>query len=255
MDLADWLLRGGYPELRLNPDVDRKLWLSSYIRTYLERDVRDLLNVGDLNAFSRFLSLVALRVGSTVNLVDLGRVAGISAPTVKRWLSVLERSQVLWLLRPYHQNFGKRIVKSPKVYFLDPGILTFLLGIHDRDAALQGPSFGPLLESATIAEWVKLFRQNGEPPSLYYWRSTKGLEVDLIIERNQRLYGLEIKGTATPRVRDLDNLLRWRTLAGERAEAALLCDVDDAQPIAHGIRAAPWFAASLAGAEGTVPKK
>ena len=243
VDLGAWLLRGGFPELALNPSVDRQLWIGSYVQTYLERDVRQLLEVGDLGPFSRFLALTAARSGQLLNLSDLSRDAGVSAPTVKRWLSVLEASQLLYLLRPYHRNFGKRLVKSPKLYVLDPGLVSFLLGLHSREAILQGPSAGPLMETAVVTEWVKAFRQRGEIPSLYHWRASGGLEVDLVVERNGHLYGLEVKATATPLPGHGESLARWLELAGAHAHGALACNLDGPVALRPGIRAVPWHLA------------
>jgi hypothetical protein len=243
VDLGAWLLRGGFPEPALDPSVDRQLWIGSYVQTYLERDVRQLLEVGDLGPFSRFLALAAARSGQLLNMSDLSRDAGVSAPTVKRWLSVLEASQLLYLLRPYHRNFGKRLVKSPKLYLLDPGLVSFLLGLHSREAILHGPSAGPLVETAVVTEWVKAFRQRGEIPGLYHWRAGGGLEVDLIVERNGHLYGLEVKATATPLPGHAESLARWLELAGAHAYGALACTIDAPVALRPGIRAVPWHLA------------
>jgi hypothetical protein len=243
LDLGDWLLRGGYPEPRATAEVDRQLWFASYVQTYLQRDVRDLLQIGDLGSFSRFLSLAASRTGLLVNLADLARDVGVSPPTVRRWLAVLEASQVIYLLRPYHGSFGKRLVKSPRLIFTDPGLASFLVALHDRDAILSGPSAGALTETAVVGEWLKLFRQQGEDPSLYFWRSSTGLEVDLIIERNRRLYGIEVKATATPTPGQADSLAAWLALAGKAARGALACRVERPQSLRPGIRAVPWHLA------------
>ncbi len=243
VDLADWLLRGGFPEIRLDRKVDRKLWFSGYVQTYLERDVRSLLQVGDLAAFGRFVALAAARTGCLLNLSDLARDAGVAPPTAKRWLSVLEACHLVYLLRPYHRNFGKRLVKSPKLYFLDPGLATFLVGLHDPEAVLHGPSIGALFETAVLSEWVKTFRQAGEPPPLFFWRAAGGLEVDLLIERNGRLYGLEIKATETPTPHHGESLACWLELAGPRVSGALACLVDAPVPLRPGIRAVPWHGA------------
>jgi hypothetical protein len=124
--LDDWLLRGSYPDIRAHPKVDRQIWCSSCIQTYLERDVRQVLNVGDLNVFNRFLRLCAGRTGQILNLSELARDVGVSVPTTKKWLSVLEASYQVFLLPPHFKNFGKRIIKSPKLYFLDTAIATYL---------------------------------------------------------------------------------------------------------------------------------
>jgi len=238
VDLADWLLRGGYPEPRLNAEVDRQLWLSSYTQTYLERDVRDLTRIGDLGAFQRFLSLTASRTGTLVNLAELGREVGVSAPTARNWLSVLEASQVVFLLPPYHRSFGKRIRKSPKLYFLDCGLASYLMGLHHREAVLHGPSLGALMETAVVAEWVKAFRSRGERPELWFWRSSAGHEVDIVMERGGRLFGLEVKATATPTPGHASSLAQWLELSGARG--ALACRVPSPRTLRSGIRAVPW---------------
>jgi len=240
IDLADWLLRGAFPEPRLNKKVDRLLWFSSYVQTYLERDVRDLVQVADLGTFARFLALLGSRTGTILNLAELAREVGVSGPTAKRWLSVLETSQIIYLLRPYFRNFGKRIRKSPKLYLLDSGLATFLLGLHTSDAVLQGPSLGALMETAVIGEWVKAFRQRGEQPAMYYWQPSGGGEVDLIIEYGGSLYGIEVKATATPSPRQAESLARWMESAGPTAKGALACRVPAPTSLRPNIRAIPW---------------
>jgi predicted AAA+ superfamily ATPase len=238
--LDDWLLRGSFPEPRLNGQVDRELWFSSYVQTYLERDVRELVNVGDLRSFHRFLRLLAARTGQLLNLAELGREAGVSAPTARRWLSVLEASQVVHLLKPHHRNFGKRIRRSPKVYWLDPGLPTFLLGLKDREAVLRGPTASPLAEAAVTSEWLKAFRQRGDGTDLSFWRSAAGLEVDLVIERDGILHAVEVKATRTPTPHHADALARWLELAGDGARGVLACQVDAPTALRPGIRAVPW---------------
>lgn len=241
--LSDWMLRGGYPEIRLNTMVDRQIWFSSYIQTHLERDVRDLIQVGDLGAFGRFLKLVAARSGMQLNATELGSEVGITGPTVKRWLSVLQTSHVIHLLPPFYRNFGKRLRKSPKLYLIDPGLVTFLLGLHTDDAVLHGPSLGALAESAVVAEWLKAARQLGEQVDYYYWRSSGGLEVDLVMERDGHIYGLEIKATATPTPRHADPLARWLDLAGEEASGAVACRIEKPVSLRPRVRAVPWHLA------------
>ena len=219
--LEDWLLRGGFPEPCLNRQVDRQLWFSGYLQTYMQRDVRDLTHVSDPETFYRFLMLVAARTGQILNMAELGNEIGIAGPTVKRWLSVLKTSQLICLVPPYHRNFGKRLRKSPKLYLLDPGLAAFMLGLHSRSSILQGPSLGALAETAVAAEWFKFFRQHGEEPRIYYWQSSGGREIDLIIERDGRLYALEVKATATPRAQHGSNLKQWLGL-GRRERAPRL---------------------------------
>lgn len=239
-DLADWLLRGSYPEIRLDRRVDRELWFSSYVQTYLERDVRDLLQVADLGTFHRFLRLAASRTGQLLNLAELGREAGISGPTARRWLSVLEASHVIHLLQPHHRNFGKRMRKSPKVVWLDPGLPTFLLGLRDREALMHGPTAGALVENAVTSEWIKALRQRGDGGEAWFWRSAAGLEVDLVLERNGILHAVEVKATRTPTPRHADALAAWLELAGEGSRGVLACAIDEPRSLRPGIRAVPW---------------
>ncbi len=240
LSLDDWLLRGAYPEIRVNRDVDRKLWIAGYVQTYLERDVRQVMNVGDLNSFNRFLRLCAARSGQILNMSEIGRDAGVSVPTVKKWLSILEASYQIYLLPPHFNNFGKRIIKSPKLYFLDTGIVTFLLGLHAREPLMQGPMRGPIFETMVVAEWVKAFYNRGERPELYYWRSKAGVEVDLIIDRNGRLYPIEIKWTSTVMPGHTENLTKWKELAGDMAAGGLIiADVMESFEI-KGCRVVSW---------------
>ena len=238
--LEDWLLRGAYPEIRANREVDRQLWCSSYIQTYLERDVRQILNVGDLGTFNRLLRLCAARTGQILNMSELARDAGVTVPTIKKWLSVLEASYQIYLLPPHFKNFGKRIIKSPKLYFLDTAIVTFLLGLHAGEPTLKGPMIGPLFETMVVLEWVKVFYHRGERPELYYWRSKTGMEVDLIIDRNGRLYPIEIKATSTVLPGHLDALTRWREMAGSIASEGLLVASVSEPFTLRNCRVTPW---------------
>lgn len=242
-DLADWLLRGGFPEPRINRRVDRDLWFSSYVATYLERDMRNLAQVGDLTAFGRFMQLVATRHGGLLNMADLGRDAGITGPTAKHWLSLLQASGLVYLLQPYHRNFGKRVRKSPKVYLTDPGLATYLLGLHSADAILRGPSLGPLVEGAVLSEWARAFRNSGSEPPIFFWRSSNEHEVDFVIEYEGRMHAVEVKATATPKPQHAAGLLRWLALAGPNARAVLACQVEKPTALVPGVRAVPWHLA------------
>ena len=241
-DLADWLLRGTFPEVRANPQVDRGLWCAGYIQTYLERDVRSVLNVGDLQTFERFLRLVAARTGGVLNLSDLARDTGVSQPTAKKWLSVLEASGQVILLQPYFANFGKRVIKSPKLYVADTALATYLLGLHDPGLAVRGPLAGALVETAVVSSLVKAFEHRGEQPSVYYWRSRDGLEIDIVIDRNGRLLPIEVKATATVTPAHASALTAWRSIAGREGDPALLAaNVDAPVAVAPGVRAIPWW--------------
>jgi hypothetical protein len=162
---------------------------------------------------------------------------------VRQWLSVLETSQVVYLLRPYHRNLGKRIRKSPKLYLVDVGLATFLLGLHTRAALLQGPSLGPLIETAVVAEWVKAFRGSGIEPPLSFWRASDGREVDLVIESGGRVHAIEVKATETPLPGHAANLAAFAALAGPSTRAVLACRVSSPSSLGRGIRAVPWHLA------------
>jgi len=238
--LENWILRGGYPEIRLHPEVNRQLWMAGYIQTYLERDVRQIVNIGDLNTFHRFLRLMAARTGQILNMSNLARDVGMSVPTIKKWISILEASYQLFLLPPHFNNLGKRVIKSPKVYFLDTGIASYLMGLHAEEPLRRGPMIGPLFETLVVSEWVKAFCHRGERPELYYWRSKSGLEVDLIIDRNGRLYPVEIKTTATLLPGHAEPLLKWKELAGEAADGGLIV-ANIEQPFTFkGLKAISW---------------
>lgn len=242
-DLGDWVLHGGYPEPCLRTELDPRLWFASYVDTYLARDVRDLVQVGDLTTFQRFLALCAARSGRLLNFADLARDAGVSPTTARRWLSVLETSQVVHLVQPWFQNFGKRLTKAPKLVFLDVGLCAWLMGLHTKEAILRGPAAGALVETAVIAEWIKSFRTNGAEPRVYHWSAHGGNEIDLLIDWNGRQYAIEIKATATPMPGHADGLRRWLQMAGETAAGVLCCQVDQAMALAPGVRAVPWHLA------------
>ena len=238
--LDDWILRGSYPEIRDNLQVDRQLWCASYIQTYLERDVRQIVNVGDLNTFDRFLRVCAAQTAQILNLSEISRDVGMSVPTIKKWISILEASYQIYLLPPHFRNFGKRIIKSPKLYFLDPAIASFLMGLHDSEPLLNGPMIGHLFETAVISEWVKAFYHRGEKPELFYWRSKTGLEIDLLIDRNNRLFPLETKASATLLPGHAKALNQWRNLAGEEAaKGVIVANIADPVEVS-GCRAISW---------------
>jgi hypothetical protein len=239
------LLRGSFPEPRLNPEVDLRLWMASYLRTYLERDVRQLTQVGDLVSFEQFTRLAAARTGQVLGLAELARDAAVSATTAKRWLSVLESSGQFLRLPPFARSLTKRMVKSPKLYAADTGLAAFLTGHRDPEVLWHGPMRGALFETAVLGEVLKYFRNTGEDPAVSWWRSSDGLEVDLVIEAQGRMHGLEIKANATPMPRMADALVAWRRLLGREAgRTAVACDCAERQPLVPDVEAIPWTAVS-----------
>jgi uncharacterized protein len=241
--LGPWLRRGGYPQPTLHEEVDPSLWFSSYIDTYLARDVRDLLQVGDLVTFHRFLVLCAARSGRLLNLTDLARDVGISPTTAKRWLSVLEASQVVQQVTPWFENYGKRIAKASKLVFLDVGLCAALMGLRTSEAMLHGPAAGALAETAVIGEWIKAFRSRGHEPRVYHWNAHSGVEIDLVVEWDGCLYAIEVKGSATPTPTHAAGLRQWLGWAGPRARGVVACLVDQPTALAPGVRAVPWHLA------------
>ncbi len=196
-DLAETILRGGYPELASNKKIDKEVWCGSYIATYLERDIRNLSQVGDLGQFERFLRLCAVHTGRILNISELARDIGISVPTAKRWLSMLETGYQVFLLYPYYRNIGKRLIKSPKLYFNDTALAAYLLGINNANDLRNSPHFGNLFETMVVSDFWKRFAHFGQRPSMYYLRTRDGLEVDLVIDLSGKLNLIEIKSAMT----------------------------------------------------------
>jgi predicted AAA+ superfamily ATPase len=194
--LDDVMFKGGYPALYDRPIAPGD-WHPNYVSTYVERDVRQLLAVRNLSLFQRFLKMCAARSGQLLNLSSLAADCGITHVTAREWLTVLEASYLVYLLRPYHRNFGKRLVKMPKLYFLDCGLMAYLLGIRDSDILSTHASRGALFETLVVSEWVKRAFNAGQPDDLYFWRDSAGHEVDLLIPTGERFTPVEIKSGAT----------------------------------------------------------
>ncbi len=190
--LDEVLFAGGFPRVAID-GTDPVMWLDAYLRTYVERDVRQLANVGDLDAFSRFLALCAGRSGQLLDLVSLGSDAGVSHTTARRWISILEASYVLALLRPHHENFSKRVIKAPKLHFLDTGLLCRLLGLRKAEDIRVHPLKGAIFESFVVSELRKRFLHNGERAPLYFYRDSRGNEVDVVLDLGVRRIPIEIK--------------------------------------------------------------
>lgn len=219
ISLSEVILRGSYPEIASRKSVDRSLWCGSYIATYLERDVRNLGRIGDLTQFERFLKLCAVRTGQLLNQSEIAKEAGVSVPTIRRWLSILEASYQIYLLYPYYKNLGKRLVKAPKIYFTDTGIAAYLMGLRDREALLRNLSFGNLFETFIVTDIWKRFLHSGQMASLYYLQTRDGLEVDLSIEMNQKLHLFEIKSAMTILPKHGSGLARLASEFGSNVEA------------------------------------
>lgn len=198
--------RGSMPELSVHPEYDWRMYYGSYVTTYIERDVKELAQVGDEVKFTRFMAVLAARNGQLLNLQSAANDVGISQPTADRWLSVLAASHLVYLLQPYSNNLTSRAVKTPKLYFLDTGLAAYLSRWNTAEALQSGAMSGAYFEAFVIAEIIKSYYNKGvlEPP-LYFYRDKDKKEIDLLIEANNTLYPLEIKQHADPSARDLKN--------------------------------------------------
>ena len=202
------LLNGGFPEVLGHPSA-RQTWFRSYIQTYLERDVRAVSSIRDLATFRRFLSLLSSRCGQMLNKTDIAGPLGVSVPTVTSWLSVLEITSQIALVPPFYENFGKRLVKSPKLYFIDSGLACHLLGIESEQALRHSPFLGPIFEGFVAAEIIKHQINTGHSRGLYYFRDRQGLEVDFVLDLGSRRLALvEAKATRSPIPRAAEPLQR-----------------------------------------------
>ncbi|MCR5347431.1 MAG: ATP-binding protein [Fretibacterium sp.] len=221
--------RGWMPDLVANKDYDWQMFYGAYVRTYIERDVHDLAQVGDEGKFIRFMSSTAGRTGSLLNLSAMARDVGISQPTAERWLSVLVSSNIVYLLRPYSNNMTKRMVKAPKLYFLDTGLAAYLTRWNTPEALRNGAMAGAFFETWVISEIIAGYYNNGvlEPP-LWFYRDKDMKEIDLLIEDNGTLYPLEIKKHADPRIDDISAFGVLDKLSGvKRGEGGVVCSYDN----------------------------
>lgn len=241
------LLRGGFPEVMARPAV-ADIWFRSYLQTYLERDVRAVSSIRNLATFRRFMALLASRIGQMLNKTDLAAPLGVSVPTITEWINVLDITGQILLIPPFYENFGKRLVKAPKLYFMDSGLACHLLGIPDKKTLAGSPFLGSVFEGFVASEIAKHRLNRGWARNLYYFRDQQGLEVDFIVdEGNRRLLLLESKATRTPMpdmaqplIRLAGGIRRYATRTflihaghGHAAKSAVLCP---------GVKAAGWSA-------------
>src|SRR5271166_1410786 len=238
--LEDAIVRGGFPELHANPDIDGTAFYSSYLATYLERDVRSLANVGSLRDFERFLRACALRSANLLNKADLARDVGIAPSTANHWLSILEASGQLVLLEPWFSNRTKSIVKSPKLYLADSGLLCALLNIRSEDTLRESPAAGAMWETFVFAQLRDRERRAGRSGSLFFWRD-RTREVDFVVDAGGRLEIFEAKWTEIPDLGDTVNLDFVRKVVGKSrmSGGAIVCRTPNSFPLANGFRALP----------------
>ena len=214
--LTELLHKGLYPPI-YDRHLDPRGWYGNYVQTYVERDVRQLINVRDLGSFQVFLRLCAGRTGQLLNLSSLAADCGITHNTAKAWISALEASYIVTTLRPHFSNFGKRMVKTPKLYFLDPGLAAWLLEIANPDQLRSHPLRGPLFETWVVSELIKGRTNRGLTSNLYFWRDRRGLEVDVVLDRGTTLVPIEAKSGSTVARDFYRSINRFAELAGEAA--------------------------------------
>ncbi len=237
-DSNSLLLTGLYPpiyDLHLPPQD----WYPNYIRTYIDRDVRQIKNITDLIVFERFMGLLAGRNGQELNLSSLAVETGVDTKTIQSWIGILESSFIIYLLRPHFKNFNKTIVKRPKVYFYDSGLVCSLIGISNEMQLLNHPSRGSLFESLIVSELVKKRTNLGLPINLYYWRDKTGHEIDIIIDNAGELLPIEIKSGKTINTEFFKNILYWRSLSGV-AKGYIVYAGDQGQQRSNGIDVIGW---------------
>lgn len=221
LSLNEYLLNGFMPRI-YDKNIDPSRYYRDYLQTYIEKDVRTLINLKDLMTFQKFLKLCAGRVGQIVNFSSLGGELGVSHHTVKHWLSVMQASYIITLLPPYFENFGKRIIKSPKIYFMDVGLACFLLDIESQDQLARDPLRGGLVENLVISEMQKARMNQGKQPNLYYYRDSRQVEIDVIYKTGHELIPFEIKSSSTYRTAYFDGINYFKKLAGDRCQEGYL---------------------------------
>ena len=215
------MFQGFYPRI-YDQHSDPVVFSESYVRTYVERDVRDIKQIINLSEFQKFMRLCAGRIGQLLNLSSLATEAGISLATVKSWLSILEASYIIFLLQPYHRNFNKRVVKMPKLYFYDTALACHLLRISRQEDVFEHYLRGGLFESMVISDYLKKRLHHALPPNLYFWRDKNGNEIDLLLEEGAKLTPIEIKSTSTINPALFDSLNKWSEISDSKSSKGIL---------------------------------
>lgn len=233
------MLYGMYPPL-YDRDLTPADWFPAYVNTYIERDLRQLINIRDLSAFQRFIKMCAARTGQLLNLSSLASDCGISHNTAAAWISVLEASYIIFLLRPHFSNFNKRMVKAPKLYFIDTGLAAWLLGIREQEQLTFHAQRGPLFENLVVTEFLKGMFNRGQQADIYFWRDSKGLEVDLLLDDGSSLKPVEIKSGQTVVPDFMTSIRKWCELSGLPNRPALLVYGGTKKHTNGNISIVPW---------------
>ena len=238
-DLYQRIWRGSFPELYQSTHPDWQLFYGSYLQTYIQRDVRDLAHVGNEKAFLGFVRACAARTGQLLNIQNLCQDISISQMTGKKWLSILETCRLIYLLEPFSSNINKRLVKTPKLYFLDTGLAAYLTGWTDPAVLEAGAMSGAIFETWVIGEIIKSYWHNGKEAPLYFYRDKDTKEIDLLIYKDGTLYPVEIKKTGAPTRDAVRHFKTLNTLKKKTGPGALICLGKDSLPISENIQAVP----------------
>ena len=239
-DLEEILYQGLYPRIH-DKKPEAQDWLSAYYRTYVERDVRDIANIGNLETFQRFVRLCAGRSGQLLNHSSLAADCGISHTTARHWISILQAGFIIHLLPPHHENFSKRIIKSPKLYFLDTGLLCYLLRIREPHDIPTHAMKGAIFETFVMSELYKAFAHRGETPPLYFWRDRTGHEVDVIIDVGKNLIPVEVKSGETVDHSLFDGLRYFISLGTPASRTGVLIHGGEARYQRENFIVRPWY--------------
>ena len=233
--------RGLMPELFINPNYSWQLYYSAYVRTYIERDVRELSEIGDTVKFTNFMIAAAASTGQLVNVASLARDVGISAPTAERWLSILVASNIVYLLQPYSNNVMKRAIKTPKLYFLDTGLAAYLTRWNSPEVLKTGAMAGAFFESFVISEIIKSYYNAGiSDPPIYFYRDKDMNEIDLLIENNGTLYPIEIKKHADPQKSDAKAFKLIDSIPNvKKGQGGIVCLYDNLVTLTEGVKVIP----------------
>lgn len=232
------MFRGGYPIL-YQQAISPTRWYANYIRTYVERDVRLIKNIGNLNIFEKFLRLCTGRIGQLLNMSSLAVEVGVDVKTIDAWLSVLEMSFVVFRLQPYHQNYNKRIVKMPKLYFYDVGLALSLMGVEESSQVQLHPFRGALFENLIVLEFMKQRLNAGRRPNLYFWRDNTGNEIDILLDRGTELLAIEVKSGQTITADYFKGLNFWQRTSGQDGGFVVYAG-DQQQLRSNGVRVVPF---------------
>lgn len=240
LSLWQYLFHGSYPR-PYQEQLDTDLWFNAYIRTYVERDVRHMVNIKDLTQFQLFLRLCAGQHGQQLNLNALAQACGISQTTANTWLAILEASYIVFKVRPYFNNFKKRLVKTPKLYFYDSGIVCKLLGLQSAEQLITHPARGAIFEGFIIAEIVKAFFAKGQSAPIYYWRDHSGHEVDLLVDHGGKLLSFEIKSGMTLNTDLVKGLYQWQNISNLPKESCHIIYAGDEKLKFQEWTILPWY--------------